>query len=259
MSKFVNLLYKFTSSRIWEVLDEAVAAVLSFEVTQKNNPFQKYFNFADGEKGFVAITVALAQAGRGINKTNWNVIFQFWIENFNHSDNKRLSIEIKKCKNTKPNYIFHAKKLADELNNVVKLRFLQFLYRFASADSLIEQAQYDRIQLIAIALKINQKGRDLVSTYFESQFNFQQKKYYYIPDNEDNNSLDVLQKRYYDILQIKQDATDELIKKAYRKLVLLYHPDRNSTKSEAEIKYITQQFFSIQEAYHWIKNHRNIK
>lgn len=52
-------------------------------------------------------------------------------------------------------------------------------------------------------------------------------------------------KDYYEILGIKRDATENEIKKAYRKLALKWHPDKNQdNKSEAELK-----FKEISEAY----------
>ncbi len=49
---------------------------------------------------------------------------------------------------------------------------------------------------------------------------------------------------YYEILEISRDASSEEIKKAYRKLALKYHPDRNPGDKEAE-----EKFKMINEAY----------
>ena len=47
---------------------------------------------------------------------------------------------------------------------------------------------------------------------------------------------------YYDILGVKRNASDEEIKRSFRKLALQYHPDRNQ-ESDA-----TEKFKEINEA-----------
>lgn len=48
---------------------------------------------------------------------------------------------------------------------------------------------------------------------------------------------------YYEVLGVQKGATDEEIKKAYRKLALQYHPDRNKTKeAEEKFKEVTKAY-----------------
>ncbi|MFL5607694.1 MAG: molecular chaperone DnaJ [Gemmatimonadaceae bacterium] len=49
---------------------------------------------------------------------------------------------------------------------------------------------------------------------------------------------------FYSVLNVERTASDEEIKKAYRKLAMTYHPDRNGGAKDAE-----EKFKSITEAY----------
>jgi curved DNA-binding protein CbpA len=54
----------------------------------------------------------------------------------------------------------------------------------------------------------------------------------------------------YEILGIKPGASEEEIKKAYRRKSLIYHPDRNNNSIES-----TEMFKKINAAYDKISNH----
>ena len=50
-------------------------------------------------------------------------------------------------------------------------------------------------------------------------------------------------KDYYDVLGVRKSASDEDIKKAFRKLAMEYHPDRNKREDAEEL------FKEVNEAY----------
>lgn len=54
---------------------------------------------------------------------------------------------------------------------------------------------------------------------------------------------------FYEILKISKDASEAEIKKAYRKMAIKYHPDKNPGNSEAE-----EQFKEAAEAYEVLSN-----
>lgn len=60
----------------------------------------------------------------------------------------------------------------------------------------------------------------------------------------------VVDTSYYDTIGIKPDASEEEIKKAYKKMAIKYHPDKNpDSREEAEIK-----FKELAEAYEVLSN-----
>lgn len=57
-----------------------------------------------------------------------------------------------------------------------------------------------------------------------------------------------MSKNYYDILGVNKTATKDEIKKAFRKLTIKYHPDKQVGKTEAEQKEAEEKFKEINEA-----------
>lgn len=60
---------------------------------------------------------------------------------------------------------------------------------------------------------------------------------------------------YYQILDISSEASEEEIKKAYRLLVQIYHPDKYQNTGDKELtKKAEERFKKLQEAYHILGN-----
>jgi len=66
------------------------------------------------------------------------------------------------------------------------------------------------------------------------------------------NNLD----KFYQLLEISETSTEEQIKKAHRKMVMKYHPDRLEGVSDDIIKLAQEKFLLVQEAYEKIMSSR---
>ena len=62
----------------------------------------------------------------------------------------------------------------------------------------------------------------------------------------------------YKILEVDENATDEEVKKAYRKMALKYHHDKVGNLDEELAKQANEKFRKVNEAYNQIKKQRGI-
>ncbi len=126
------------------------------------------------------------------------------------------------------------------INNSMPIRqrslLIQYLFGIAKADGIVSDSEMKVIQRI--------------STYFRiSSIEFEQIKSLFYKDSSS----------FYKVLGIEESATNDEIKKAYRKMAVKHHPDKFNQLGEEQQKAAKNMFQKIQEAYEYIKKERSIK
>lgn len=116
-----------------------------------------------------------------------------------------------------------------------RLQLLHFLFGIAKADEHVSAEEVDQIRKIAGYLYINQYDFESIKAMFYS-------------------STDSA----YKILEIDKSASDDEVKKAYRKMAKKYHPDKLQGLGEEHLKGAQEKFQSIQAAYESIKKERGL-
>ncbi|WP_435625856.1 TerB family tellurite resistance protein [Flagellimonas sp.] len=117
----------------------------------------------------------------------------------------------------------------------VRLQLLHFLFGIAQADGQISKAEVSKLREIAGYLRLGAHDFESIMAMFIK--------------SADNS---------YKILEIDKNASDDEVKKAYRKMAKKYHPDRVVTQDEAIKKGAEEKFKEVQKAYETIQRERGI-
>ena len=66
-------------------------------------------------------------------------------------------------------------------------------------------------------------------------------------------------KAAYEVLEIPKSATDDEVKKAYRRMAMKYHPDKVAHLGEDVQKAANEKFKKVQQAYEAVQQERGMK
>jgi DnaJ like chaperone protein len=115
-----------------------------------------------------------------------------------------------------------------------RLQLYHYLVSLGACDGLV-QNEIEVLEVIASYIGLSKSDVDSILAIFR-------------PSNDSN----------YRMLGITKDATDEEVKKAYRKMAVKYHPDKVATLGEDVQKAAEEKFKAISQAYEAICKERGI-
>jgi DnaJ like chaperone protein len=127
-------------------------------------------------------------------------------------------------------------QIKNNMQHPLRLELLHYLFEVSNADGEVHPAEVEEIRRIANYLGVSQKDFISLKNMFAG----------------DTNSA-------YKILEINKNASDNDVKKAYRKMALKFHPDRLSSLGPEFQKNAKEKFQKVQDAYAQIKKERNFK
>lgn len=126
-------------------------------------------------------------------------------------------------------------QIRHNMDQASRLQLLHFLFGIAAADGIVHPDEHKLIRHIAEQMGINQKDYESIESMFVA--------------NTD---------AAYKILEVDPSATDDELKKAYRKMAVKYHPDKVTYLGEEVQKAAHDKFQKVNEAWEIIKKQRGI-
>lgn len=119
----------------------------------------------------------------------------------------------------------------------MRLELLHFLFGIAAADGDVNENELRELEKVSAYMGISMPDYESIKAMFYRRY-------------EPSSS--------YKILEVDPGATDEEVKKAYRKMAVKFHPDKVSHLGEEFQSAAKEKFQKVQQAYDDIKRMRGI-
>lgn len=128
-----------------------------------------------------------------------------------------------------------SKQIGSNMDYSSRLQLLHFLFGISKADGQVSDSEVKLIEKISYYMGISSNDFKSIKALF-------------------HDNLDAA----YQALEINSDASDDEVKKAYRKMAVKYHPDKVSYLGDEVKAKAKEKFQRLNEAYEKIKTSRGM-
>jgi len=225
----------------WALLGP-IGGVLGFVVgsvlDQKGEPqaaTERRTTRGDFAVSLLVLVAAVMKADGKVLKSELDYVRSYFVQSFGEAQARQAMLMLRDILNQEIPLRDVAIQIKQRLDYSSRLQLLHFLYGISHADGKVHPKEVEVIRAIADYMGVSAKDIDSIQSMFY----------------EDTDSS-------YKILEIDRSATDEEVKKAYRKMATKYHPDKVSYLGEEFRSAAKEKFQKLNEAYEKIKKERGM-
>ena len=207
------------------------------ESTRSTNHGRRRATQGDISVSIIVLLACVIKADGRVLKSEINFIKPFLLRTFGEERAKQALALLKQLLTEDIDPVAVSRQMAQYINYSTRLEFVRLLLEVSNSDGDIAPQELDIIELIATNMAVQPA---------------------------DYQSLLALYQRHKDVnwaytaLEISPSATNDEVKKAYRRMAMKYHPDKVANASEELRKQATEKFRGINEAYEHIKQQRGM-
>ena len=121
------------------------------------------------------------------------------------------------------------------MTHAARLQLLHFLFGIAKSDGQVTSDELKAIEKIATYLYINKKDFTSIRSMFYTDT-----------------------QHYYEVLEVSPEASNDEVKKAYRRMAMKYHPDKLEGLGTEVKKAAQEKFIKVKEAYEALRKERRM-
>ncbi len=189
----------------------------------------------DFAMSLLVLSAAVMKADGKVVKSELEYVKNFFLSQFGTEETNRLIMILKEVLNQEINLRDVSVQVGQFMDYPSRLQLLHYLFGIAMADRQIDKAEENVIEQISGYMGVDPSDFSSIKAMFVRNIN-----------------------NAYDILELTPAATDEEVKKAYRRLAIQYHPDKVAHLGEDIKKAATKKFQNLNAAYDEIKKQRGM-
>lgn len=216
----------------------------------------------DLSAALLVLIAAVMKADSVVRKSELELVKRFLVSNYGEEKAKELLLKLRDMQQEDFPINDICQQIKQNTDYTTRYHMLDFLFSIADADGEVTFQEQSLLRTISNRLGIN--ARDFLSImarHVAGNFGgFGGGRSGGSGSGSSRSSSSTgYTKDPYKVLGLDSTATDEEIKKAYRRLAMKYHPDKVEGLGEEVKKNAEAQFREINEAYETLKTLRGIK
>lgn len=216
---------------------DGMSGAVQQEAEQRQRPRTQGATGGDLAVSLVVLTAAIMKADGRVTQRELDHVRRFFTQQFGVMKAGELLILLRDVLKREVPVAEVCAQIRQHMPHPVRLQLMHYLIGLANADGQVERSEFDLLRRIAQGLGISDKDLGSLSAMFR------------VADSS----------AAYDVLEIPRTATDDEVKKAYRRMAMKFHPDKVAQLGEEVQKAAHEKFKKVQEAYEAIQGERGMR
>lgn len=206
----------------------------------------------DLSAALLVLIAAVMHADSVVRKSELDLVKRFLVSNYGEEKAKALLLKLRDMQGDNIPVGDVCRQIKLNTDYTTRYHMLDFLFSIANADGEVTRPELSVLHTISSQLGINSRDyMSIMSRHTSTNYGRSTGSRSY--------GGGASRKDPYSVLGVDKNATDEEIKKAYRRLAMKYHPDKVEGLGEDVKRNAEAQFREINEAYEQIKSERGMK
>jgi DnaJ like chaperone protein len=183
----------------------------------------------------VVLIAAVMKSDGRVLKSELDYVKEFFVRSFGQAQAQQATLMLKSILEQNIPVEEVSRQISQRMDYSARLQLIHLLFGLSKADGMVSAEELKTVERIAYFMGIKTDDFNSIKALFSDNL-----------------------EAAYAALEVTPDATDEELKKAYRKMAVKYHPDKVAYLGEELKNQANEKFQQLNSAYEKIKKARGL-